>query len=152
MELLKKYSTKKDAIESVKQCIETLGDINSGIYDYDSLISYWEVQLKELETYEDRDLAQQVMDYFNEVCGTRYQNTEKIRSIIRQLPKLTFDNFRSVILHKKEEWGNDPVMEKYLRPATLFGSKNKFQTYLEDAQHYWIKKYGQVQRISAEER
>lgn len=95
--------------------------------------------LTDIENYEDRDLAEQVMDFFNEINGTQYRNTEKIRAIIRQMPKVTIDNFKSVIIHKKNTWGEDPKMEQYLRPATLFGSKNKFQNYLEDAQHYWLK-------------
>ena len=141
MELIKQFSTKKDAITSVKQIILAL--------EQNDNIDKWRETLIQLESYEDRDLAQQVLDYFNEVNDTRYQNTEKIKSIIRQMPKLTFDQFRSVILHKKETWGGDPKMEQYLRPATLFGSKNKFQNYLEDAQHYWIKKLRTIRQEGA---
>jgi uncharacterized phage protein (TIGR02220 family) len=74
------------------------------------------------------------------VYGKNYQNTEKIQSIIRQMPKVSFEQFQSIILHKQETWGKDDKMKPYLRPATLFGSKQKFITYLEDATDFWIQK------------
>ena len=85
-------------------------------------------------------MAAQVIDMFNEIVGTNYQNAAKIESVIRQMPKVTLNEFESVIRHRHELWGNDPKMKQYLRPATLFGSKNRFQEYLEDATHYWIEK------------
>jgi uncharacterized phage protein (TIGR02220 family) len=104
----------------------------------------------EIEKHEDQDLAEMVMNYFNEVNQTHYKNADKIKSIIRQVPKVRFEQFQSVILHKKETWGGDIKMKDYLRPATLFGSKNKFLQYLDDATNYWIQKHkhdGQEKRV-----
>ena len=127
---LKKFSTKKDALVALDMLIK-----------YDSNYqSIWQ----EIDSHQDEDLAQKVMDYFNEVNQTHYKNADKIRSVIRQIPKVGFDQFQSVILHKKETWGRDIKMKDYLRPATLFGSKNKFLQYLDDATNYWIQKHKQI--------
>jgi uncharacterized phage protein (TIGR02220 family) len=127
---LKKFSTKKDALVALDMLIK-----------YDSNYqSIWQ----EIDSHQDEDLAQKVMDYFNEVNETHYKNADKIRAVIRQIPKVGFDQFQSVILHKKETWGRDIKMKDYLRPATLFGSKNKFLQYLDDATNYWIQKHKQI--------
>lgn len=127
---LKKFSTKKDALVALDMLIR-----------YDSNYqSIWQ----EIDRHQDEDLAQKVMDYFNEVNQTHYKNADKIRSVIRQIPKVGFDQFQSVILHKKETWGRDIKMKDYIRPATLFGSKNKFLQYLDDATNYWIQKHKQI--------
>lgn len=127
---LKKFSTKKDAMVALDMLIK-----------YDSNYqSIWQ----EIDSHQDEDLAQKVMDYFNEVNETHYKNADKIRAVIRQIPKVGFDQFQSVILHKKETWGRDIKMKDYLRPATLFGSKNKFLQYLDDATNYWIQKHKQI--------
>ena len=127
---LKKFSTKKDAMVALDMLIK-----------YDSNYqSIWQ----EIDSHQDEDLAQKVMDYFNEVNQTHYKNADKIRAVIRQIPKVGFDQFQSVILHKKETWGKDIKMKDYIRPATLFGSKNKFLQYLDDATNYWIQKHKQI--------
>jgi uncharacterized phage protein (TIGR02220 family) len=87
------------------------------------------------------DLAKQVVQYFNEVNGTKYQlhsNIELVKKILKQNSKLTLDHFRSVIVHKKESWGDDDKMKEYNRPSTLFSGK--FLKYLDDANHYWLNK------------
>lgn len=127
---LKKFSTKKDALVALDLLIK---------YD-----SSYQLLWQEIDSHQDEDLAQKVMDYFNEVNQTHYKNADKIRSVIRQIPKVGFDQFQSVILHKKETWGRDIKMKDYIRPATLFGSKNKFLQYLDDATNYWIQKHKQI--------
>ena len=127
---LKKFSTKKDALVAIDMLIK---------YD-----SSYQLLWQEIDSHQDEDLAQKVMDYFNEVNETHYKNADKIRAVIRQIPKVGFDQFQSVILHKKETWGKDIKMKDYLRPATLFGSKNKFLQYLDDATNYWIQKHKQI--------
>lgn len=123
---LKKFSSKRDALAALEILVD---------YDmkYDSI-------KEQIEKHQDVDLAQQVMDYFNQVNGTHYTQTLKIRNIISQIPQVTFDHFESVILHKRETWGADEKMRQYIRPGTLFGSKNKFLQYLDDATNYWIHK------------
>jgi uncharacterized phage protein (TIGR02220 family) len=127
---LKKFSTKRDALVALDMLIK---------YD-----NRYQLLWQEIDSHQDEDLAQKVMDYFNEVNETHYKNADKIRAVIRQIPKVGFDQFQSVILHKKETWGKDIKMKDYIRPATLFGSKNKFLQYLDDATNYWIQKHKQI--------
>lgn len=137
-QFLKKFTTKKDALTAIDIALDLAKSLDCcGIGGHEA---DWLKLKKEVESFTDKDLAQQVMDFLNDQYGTQYRNTENIKSIIRNIPKVSFDHFASIIMHKKETWGPDPKMKDYLRPATLFGSKNKFQTYLEDATHYWIKK------------
>lgn len=122
-----RFSTKKDALTCIDILAEETGDAK------------WTEFRKLVYNFSDSSMAKQVMDLFNDIMGTRYQNVSKIESVIRQIPKATLKQFESVIRHKQETWGNDPKMKEYIRPATLFGSKNKFETYLDDATQYWIE-------------
>lgn len=139
-DLLRSFSSKKDCLTAIGLIINELECRVVYSESVDQLLVNWYKHKKEVENYEDRELAQQVMDYFNEVNGTAYRNLIQIRSVIKQIPNVTLDQFQSVIMHKHETWGSDPKMRPYIRPATLFGSKNKFITYLEDSTNYWIQK------------
>lgn len=136
---LKKFTTKKDALTAIDTVIKQLEGIEYND-QVDAFITYWLKFKKEIESFTDKDLAQQVMDFLNDQFETQYRNTDVIKTIIRNYPRVTFDHFASVIMHKKETWGKDPKMQDYLRPATLFGSLNKFKIYLDDATNHWIKK------------
>lgn len=127
-QFISKFSSKKDALT----CLDVILD--------SALVEDWRELRMAIEKFEDKYMAQEVMDMLNETFGTHYQNLSKIEAIIRLKPKVTLTEFESIIRHKHETWGQDPTMKKYLRPATLFGSKNKFETYLEDAIHYWMEK------------
>lgn len=137
---LKKFSTKKDALTAIDTVINELETQVKYDDRIDVVVTFWLKLKKEIESFTDKDLAQQVMDFLNDQFGTQYRNAENIKNIIRNYPRVTFDHFASVIMHKKETWGADPKMQDYLRPATLFGSVNKFKTYLDDATNHWIKK------------
>lgn len=138
-EFLQKFSTKKDALTAIDQIIHEL-ETNVSYDAIQERIVDWFKLRKEIELFQDKDLADQVLEFMNDQFGTQYRNNEKIKAIIRQIPKVSFDQFASIIMHKKETWGKDPKMQEYLRPATLFGSTNKFKTYLDDATNHWIKK------------
>jgi uncharacterized phage protein (TIGR02220 family) len=138
-EFLRKFSTKKDALTCINVLIKVIDSIQDS-YQIQAQIKEWVDIRAEIESFQDRDLADRVMDLFNQTYGTAYKNNEKVKAIIRNEPKATFDQFASIIMHKKETWGGDPKMQEYLRPATLFGSVNKFKIYLDDATNYWIKK------------
>ena len=71
-----------------------------------------------------------VIDYLNQKCGTKYQNTaiEYVQLILDKLSRgFNYEDFIKVINLKYQDW-NGTDMEKYLRPQTLFGSK--FESYL----------------------
>lgn len=90
--------------------------------------------LKESNTENNTDINTEIKDivaYLNLKLGTAYkassQATQKhIRARLAEGFKT--EDFRTVIDKKCAEWMNDPKMEKYLRPETLFGTK--FEGYL----------------------
>lgn len=71
-----------------------------------------------------------IIDYMNEVCGTKYRanNKETQRCINARIRDgYVLQDFYTVIDKKASEWiGTE--FEKYLRPKTLFGTK--FESYL----------------------
>ena len=74
-----------------------------------------------------------VIDYLNKKANTNYRPTTKnTQSFINARVKegYTVEDFKKVIDSKSKEWLNTDF-EKYLRPATLFGSK--FENYLNEA-------------------
>ena len=74
-----------------------------------------------------------VIDYLNKKASTNYRaSTKNTQSFINARVKegYTVEDFKKVIDSKSKEWLNTDF-EKYLRPATLFGSK--FENYLNEA-------------------
>ena len=74
-----------------------------------------------------------VIDYLNRKASTNYRSTTKnTQSFINARLKegYTVEDFKKVIDSKSKEWLNTDF-EKYLRPATLFGTK--FENYLNEA-------------------
>ncbi|UQZ53299.1 replication protein [Bacillus subtilis] len=72
-----------------------------------------------------------IIDLLNKVAGKRYRHTTpKTKKDIkaRWNEGFRFEDFKHVILVKTEEWLNDPAMNRFLRPETLFGTK--FESYL----------------------
>lgn len=73
----------------------------------------------------------EIIDYLNIRINTHYKySTKKTRDLIKTRFNEGFniDDFMNVIDKKANEWLNDKKMEKYLRPATLFGTN--FESYL----------------------
>lgn len=74
-----------------------------------------------------------VIDYLNRKANTNYKSsTKNTQSYInaRVSEGFTIEDFKKVIDSKSKEWMNTDF-EKYLRPATLFGTK--FENYLNEA-------------------
>ena len=75
----------------------------------------------------------EVIKYFNEKTG---KNLGTVRSNIKDIQarinegNYTLEQFKKVIDIKYSQWHNNPDMKKYLRPATLFGTK--FEAYLNE--------------------
>ena len=83
----------------------------------------------EIET--DADIIHSIIDYLNVKLGTRYRYSNKsnkahINARLRE--GFTLEDFIKVIDKKYYSWNDDPKMQQYLRPETLFGSK--FESYL----------------------
>jgi uncharacterized phage protein (TIGR02220 family) len=76
----------------------------------------------------------EVIGYLNERAGRSYKATsEQTRKLIgaRLAEGFTVDDCKRVIDNKVSAWLNDPKMDAYLRPSTLF-SKSKFEGYLNE--------------------
>ncbi|MFS0783593.1 conserved phage C-terminal domain-containing protein [Bacillus sp. 1P06AnD] len=72
-----------------------------------------------------------IIDYLNLKANTNYKSsTKKTKDLIKARWNEDFklEDFKRVIDKKVSEWINDPNMNKYLRPETLFGTK--FEAYL----------------------
>ena len=81
------------------------------------------------------DPANEVLNYLNtKKPGKGFKLTDSNRENIkaRMREKHGVDDFKAVIDFMVGEWGTDPKMRKYLRPATLF-APSKFDGYLDDA-------------------
>ena len=81
----------------------------------------------------DNNIYSLVIDYLNKKANTNYRaSTKNTQSFINARLKegYTVEDFKKVIDSKSKEWLNTDF-EKYLRPATLFGSK--FENYLNEA-------------------
>lgn len=76
---------------------------------------------------------QEIMNYFNQQAGTSYRASSKATQRLinaRTNEGFTVDDFKRVIDIKVASWKDDSKMSKYLRPATLFGTK--FESYLNE--------------------
>lgn len=75
---------------------------------------------------ENENVIENIIKYLNEKTLSKYQSTNKDTvKLINGLIKSGFteDDFKKVIDVKTDEWLNDPEMNQYLRPSTLFGTK-----------------------------
>jgi uncharacterized phage protein (TIGR02220 family) len=76
--------------------------------------------------------SKQVLDYLNERTGSDWKlNKTNVEHLGARLTEgHTVDECKRVIDFKLNEWGSDPKMRQYLRPATLFRPSN-FPGYLQ---------------------
>ena len=83
----------------------------------------------------------EIVDYLNEKGEKQYKHTtNKTKSLIaaRFNEGFTLDDFKRVIDVKSKEWKDDPKMDEYIRPQTLFS--NKFESYLNQKEALADKK------------
>lgn len=81
------------------------------------------------------DPTEEVIDHLNQRAGTHYKaTTANTRKLVKARLRegFTVDEIKLVIDKKCAEWLNNPAMQGYLRPETLFG--NKFEGYLNAKQ------------------
>lgn len=75
----------------------------------------------------------EIVDYLNDKADRKYKHTtSKTKSLIKARFNEGFnlEDFKKVIEVKVHQWNNDPKMNKYIRPETLFGTK--FESYLNE--------------------
>lgn len=83
---------------------------------------------------DNKEIYSLVIDYLNEKSGKNFKSTTKdIQRFIdgRLKEKFTIEDFKRVIDNKCRDWLNNPKMEEYIRPKTLFAASN-FQGYLNE--------------------
>jgi len=93
---------------------------------------------KQNSSYKDndkeKDNIKEIVSFFNSQIGTSYKpDTESTKKRIRARMKegFTVENFKAVIINRRDAWISDPKMREYLRPETLFGTK--FEGYLNES-------------------
>lgn len=72
----------------------------------------------------------EIINFLNKEAGKSFHSkTEGTRKLIFRWLKIgyTVDQFKEAITNMVDAWLNDPKMNQYLRPSTLFG--NKFEGY-----------------------
>lgn len=82
-------------------------------------------------------IVEQIIDYLNSKTGKSFKkNVKKNQTVIKARLKEGYqlDDFYKVIDKKTNDWLNNPDMNRYLRPETLFGPK--FEGYLNESANY----------------
>ena len=77
------------------------------------------------------EVIKDIISYLNTRAGTHYQTSKQAKEKINGRLKEGFtpDDFRQVIDTKVDDWLNDPKMNQFLRPSTLFAVTH-FEEYL----------------------
>ncbi|MGL5188589.1 MAG: conserved phage C-terminal domain-containing protein [Cetobacterium sp.] len=75
-----------------------------------------------------------VLLYLNNKTKKNFRNTDSNLRFIKERMKsgVTYEEMVAIIDKKVEDWTGDRVMEKYLRPETLFNA-TKFETYYAES-------------------
>lgn len=87
-------------------------------------------EIKEIK--ENKEIYIVVLDYLNEKAKKHFKVNDKNKALIdaRINDGATLEDFKRVIDIKAAQWLNNPDMNGYLRPITLFS--NKFESYLNE--------------------
>jgi uncharacterized phage protein (TIGR02220 family) len=88
---------------------------------------------KKVKKDKNKDIVE-IIEYLNKISGKSFNpNAKATASHInaRLMEKYTMEQFKAVMDAKVGQWINDPKMNKYIRPQTLFGTK--FDSYLQEA-------------------
>ena len=77
--------------------------------------------------------VREVLQFLRNMTGRQYREAPPTVILIKARLKTTsVEDIKRMLAYKGNQWLDDPVMEKYLRPATLFGA-TKFEQYLAEA-------------------
>lgn len=88
---------------------------------------------KDIEEKKDSPPYQEIISYLNDAAGRQFKaSSRKTKDLInaRINDGFNLDDFKRVIDVKVSQWLDDPKMDKFLRPETLFS--NKFESYLNE--------------------
>jgi uncharacterized phage protein (TIGR02220 family) len=81
---------------------------------------------KKSKALSDRSDAEAILEHLNEKAGRSYRPVKSNISLIKSCLSegATPDECRAVIDARIAKWRDDPKMNEYLRPATIFAAKN----------------------------
>lgn len=147
-------SANREIEEGSRESEEPIREIDRGIRNIDS--PYSETRRGYSENWEDNNIFnntltnntdnnkdilsdspksnkpyEEIIQYLNQQTKKEFRNTKANQTLINGRLKDGFsvDDFKTVIDIKTSEWLNDPKMNEYLRPKTLFSPSN-FEGYL----------------------
>lgn len=123
--------TQKETTEKLNPLTEKFNPLNSKVKP--PLTEKFNQKINLLKDPSIKDIYSRVIEYLNLKANTKYKfTTKKTQSLIKaRLDEgFTEEDFKKVIDKKVNGWINDSVMNKYLRPETLFGTK--FEAYLNE--------------------
>ncbi|MFB5519511.1 phage replisome organizer N-terminal domain-containing protein [Enterococcus casseliflavus] len=141
LEKVREQNRIRQARHKEKQRQLTLGNVtanvsgNAGVTESNATDIDKELD-KELDKERDIDKEKipysDIIKYLNEATSKSFKVTQKWKDLIkaRWNEGQRLDDFKKVIDVKTNQWLNNQEMNKYLRPATLFG--NKFDDYLNE--------------------
>jgi len=71
-------------------------------------------------------ISKMILEYMNNELGSKFRCVDSNTSLITARLKEGYKDLdmMNVIDYKKQEWQNDPKMQKFLRPKTLFNATN----------------------------
>ncbi|ELW9297467.1 conserved phage C-terminal domain-containing protein, partial [Enterobacter roggenkampii] len=92
---------------------------------------------------DDIDPAIRVLSHFNEVTGSSYGKGGRNKTVLGYIRGRLSENYSAedlmlVVDYLTAKWADDPKMDDYLRPSTLFGPENCVE-YFDKAQK-WQKR------------
>ncbi|MRE87484.1 transcriptional regulator, partial [Klebsiella quasipneumoniae] len=78
---------------------------------------------------DDSDPAIRVLSHFNEVTGSSYGKGGRNKTVLgyirgRLSEDYSAEDLMLVVDYLTAKWADDPKMDDYLRPSTLFGPEN----------------------------
>lgn len=109
-------------------------DVNDSDTDCNPSIGKGREGKEKEETRKDSSVVESIVQCLNEKAGTAFRaSTRQTQKHIhaRLSEGYSPQDFEQVIAYKVSKWKDDPRMQGYLRPETLFGSK--FEGYLQEA-------------------
>jgi uncharacterized phage protein (TIGR02220 family) len=77
--------------------------------------------------------VREILQFLRNMTGRNYREVPPtVKIISTRLKDTPVADIKRMLAYKGNQWLNDPKMEPYLRPATLFGA-TKFEQYLAEA-------------------
>ena len=90
-------------------------------------------EVTELKPKDQKEQASEILAFLNLKAGRNYRSVDVNINFIRARLQsgITMQQLRAIVAMKCREWKDDPVMNKFLRPATLFNKEKCEQYYGE---------------------